>query len=118
MNSSAGTAASTSQEGDNEETDKTNKAALTGTGPGTRTQRIDDITLAKMHMRARALASAKWENTSHVHPSITNDYRWSKRIMARFKTGLLEQEARILQKAKRSKKRKRGNLESTNSEGS
>lgn len=108
MNSSAGTAASTSQEGDDEEIDKTNNAALTGTDPGTRTQRIDDITLAKMHMRAKALASAKWENTSHVHPSITNDYRWSKRIMARFKTGLLEQEARILRKAKRSKKRKRG----------
>ena len=96
MNSSAGAAASTSQEGDNEETEKTNEAALTGTSLSASPQRIDDITLAKMHMRAKALASAKWENTSHVHPSITNGYRWSKR------------------KAKRSKKRKRGDDSSTN----
>ena len=108
MNPGAGPAASTFQDGDNDERDRTNEAALTGTSPSAYSQRIDDITLAKMHMRAKALASAQWENTSHVHPETTRTYRWSKRILARFKTGLLEQEARILRKAKRSKKRKRG----------
>ena len=73
--------------------------------PNTGPHHISDIGLAKMHMRARALAEARWENSSHMDPAVANNYSWSKRVLARFKLGILEHEKRQLRQA-RSRKRK------------
>ena len=68
---------------------------------------ISDIGLAKMHMRARALAEARWENSSHMDPAVANNYSWSKRVLARFKLGILEHEKRQLRQARNRKRKAR-----------
>ena len=66
---------------------------------------LTDISLAKMHMRARTLAEARWENSTHMDPTQAQNYAWSKRVLARFKLGLLYHEKRQLHQARKRKRK-------------